>query len=148
MSSDQNQPSQTLTIASVHGMHLFAQELASTLKGGEVIALQGQLGAGKTTFVQGLAQALGVSQAVMSPTFALEKQYQTNKGFTLHHFDWYRLEDPEAVAMLGVEELFGQPESVVVIEWPERNPELLPSDTIRIKITYVDEQVRKITINR
>ena len=127
---------------------MFADKLAIELQGGEVIALQGELGAGKTTLVKFLAAALGVNQEVSSPTFALERQYATNQSFKLHHFDWYRLETAKAVKDLGVQELFSQPNAVCVVEWPQRGSKLLPSDTMWIYIDYVDTQTRKITFHR
>ena len=135
-------------IHSLEDLQVFADKLALELQGGEVIALQGELGAGKTTLVKFLAAALGVNQEVSSPTFALERQYATNQAFKLHHFDWYRLDTAKAVKDLGVQELFGQPNAVCVIEWPQRGVKLLPSDTMWIYIDYVDTQTRKITFHR
>lgn len=137
-----------ILIHSLEDLQTFADKLALDLKGGEVIALQGELGAGKTTLTKYLAASLGVTQEVASPTFAIERQYKTNRLFILHHFDWYRIEDPKAIKDLGVEEILGHPEAVCVIEWPQRNSALLPSDTMWIYIDYVDTQTRKITINR
>lgn len=137
-----------VAIKSIEEMDSLATEIAASLRGGEVLALSGELGAGKTTFVQGLAKALGVKQTIASPTFALERQYKTDKGFRLHHFDWYRLDDPPAVQALGVEELIGQSDAVVVVEWPERAWELLPSDTMVIGIAYDDhDEARQVTLS-
>jgi tRNA threonylcarbamoyladenosine biosynthesis protein TsaE len=135
-------------VSSVEEMHQLAQVLATALHGGDVVALSGELGAGKTTFTQGLAAALGITGAVASPTFVLERQYVTNRGFHLHHFDWYRLERLEDVQFLGVEELFGDPRSVVVIEWPERALQLLPQTTIHIRLEIVDEYQRRVHISK
>jgi tRNA threonylcarbamoyladenosine biosynthesis protein TsaE len=136
-------------VQSAEEMQHLAAEIASQLNGGEVMALSGELGAGKTTFVQGLAKALGITQPIASPTFALERQYRTAEGQVLHHFDWYRLDSLASVQSLGVEEYFGQITDITVIEWPERAPGLLPSDTIRIGIAYDhNEQTRKVTIDR
>lgn len=143
----QNRQEESL-IHSLEDLQVFADKLAMELQGGEVIALQGELGAGKTTLVKFLAAALGVNQEVTSPTFALERQYTTNQAFKLHHFDWYRLETAKAVKDLGVQELFGQPNVVCVVEWPQRGSKLLPSDTMWIYIDYVDTQTRKITFHR
>ena len=137
-----------ILIHSLEDLQVFADKLAMELQGGEVIALQGELGAGKTTLVKFLAAALGVNQEVSSPTFALERQYATNQSFKLHHFDWYRLETAKAVKDLGVQELFSQPNAVCVVEWPQRGSKLLPSDTMWIYIDYVDTQTRKITFHR
>lgn len=131
-----------------------ATEIANNLQGGEVLALSGDLGAGKTTFVQFLAKALGITEPVTSPTFAIEKQYPTVKGFTLHHFDWYRLATAGEVEGLGVTDLWDQSVSsgdrtsvVTVIEWPERAEQLLPAWTTRIHIDNVDATTRRLIIN-
>ncbi len=143
-----NSPQEELLIHSLDDLQTFANTIATELQGGEVIALQGELGAGKTTLAKYIAAALGVTQEVSSPTFALERQYQTNQSFTLHHFDWYRLENSKEVEELGVKELCGQKNTICVIEWPQRGGKLLPSDTMWIYIDYVDTQTRKITLHR
>lgn len=124
-----------------------ASQTAASLKGGEVLALRGDLGAGKTTFTQDLAAALGVTSSVSSPTFGLQKQYQLPDGKQLHHFDWYRLDGADQVADLGMAEIWLQPQTITVIEWPERALELLPPQTIFISLEHVDAETRRITIN-
>lgn len=135
------------TLYSLEQLPDLAAKVAGRLQGGEVLVLQGDLGAGKTTFVQALAREMGVKQQVLSPTFALERQYQTERDFKLHHFDWYRLNSETEVRELGVEELFGDPASVTVIEWPERAAGLLPEQAIWILFEYVDARTRKITFS-
>lgn len=93
-----------------------AADLARTLRGGEVIALEGDLGAGKTTFTQGLCAALGVEGAVTSPTFAIMNVYDGR--LRVAHLDLYRLKETREIAALGLEEYLGQPDTVVLIEWP------------------------------
>jgi len=90
--------------------------------------LSGDLGAGKTTFVQALAKALGVTEPVQSPTYVLMKKYQTtsSKFQTLVHVDLYRLEKPEELETLKLEEMFADPGALVAIEWPERAHGKLP----------------------
>ncbi len=139
-------PSKQLDV-SLPELREFAAEVATSLHGGEILALRGDLGAGKTTFVQFLAEELGITSAVNSPTFGLYKQYQTKKGFDLHHFDWYRLSGEAEVEQLGVADLFGQPDAVTVIEWPDRADTLLPRDTISIGFEYVNAETRRITFN-
>lgn len=138
--------SQTQVIKSLDELDVLAKEIADHLQGGDVLALSGDLGAGKTAFTQSLAKALGVKLTVTSPTFILLRQYPTTKDFTLYHSDWYRLEKSE-VDGIGVVELFGQPDSVVVIEWPERARDLLPPQTQWMDFDYVDGQTRRITVN-
>jgi tRNA threonylcarbamoyladenosine biosynthesis protein TsaE len=135
-------------VASVEELQAFARQVAQELRGGEVLALSGDLGAGKTTFTQGLAQALGVKETVSSPTFVLTREYQTDRDFNLHHFDWYRLDQPEMISNLGVEEVLGRPDVVAVIEWPERARHLLPLSTHWIEIAVTDQNQRFITYRR
>lgn len=99
-----------------------AHELASQIKGGEVIALVGDLGAGKTTFAQYFAQALGVTTHVQSPTFVLMRQYTTQRhpAHLLLHLDAYRLSSLDELYDLGLDTHIGQPHAVVVIEWADK----------------------------
>ena len=112
----------------------FAATVAATLHGGEVILLQGQLGAGKTAFVKGLALALGIADTVTSPTFTLLNQYQGTQ-LKLYHFDLYRLGEGEAED-LGFDEFYFAPDAVCCIEW-NRDP-LQGGKVIRITADYVE----------
>ncbi|MBV9656890.1 MAG: tRNA (adenosine(37)-N6)-threonylcarbamoyltransferase complex ATPase subunit type 1 TsaE [Verrucomicrobia bacterium] len=106
-----------------------AQARAADLRGGDVLALVGNLGAGKTQFVKGLAAGLGLDgAAVTSPTFTLLHEYRGGK-LTLHHADFYRLETAAEAATLGLEEYFDDPAAVTVIEWADKFPALLPAAT-------------------
>lgn len=117
-----------------------AARLASHLQGGEVITLSGDLGAGKTSFAQGLAKGLGVKRQVNSPTFTLIKEYQGEK-LALYHMDAYRIEDEWEE--LGLEEYFyGQ--GVSVIEWPEQIEAQIPKERLEIVISKEGEQERVI----
>lgn len=119
-----------------------AQKIATLLKGGEVLTLSGDLGAGKTSFTQGLAKGLGIERQVNSPTFTLIKEYQGTK-LHLYHMDVYRLEDEWEE--LGFEEYFyGQ--GVSVIEWPEKILAQLPPERLEITITKLGETKRKISL--
>ena len=102
-----------------------AAELLRELKPGAVLALHGELGAGKTCFVQGLAAALGVHQPVSSPTFTLIHEYESNPP--LYHADLYRIRDADDACGLGLEEYLGG-DGITVIEWAERATELLPPE--------------------
>ncbi len=95
--------------------YALAQKLACTLKGGEIILLTGDLGAGKTAFTKGLAAALGVKEVVTSPTFTFMKSYKGR--LTLHHYDMYRVTDASELYELGLEEYLGDKEGVCAIEW-------------------------------
>jgi tRNA threonylcarbamoyladenosine biosynthesis protein TsaE len=120
-----------------------ARELAATLRAGDVLLLAGDLGAGKTTFVRGLAQGLGIDPLeVSSPTFTLVHEYRGH-GLTLYHADLYRLERA-ATEDLGLEEI-GVKDGVLAIEWPDRLSHELPGATV-VRLEVVDDQSRQITI--
>ncbi len=120
-----------------------AKDLAQKLRGGEILELIGDLGSGKTTFVQGLAEELGVTRRVLSPTFIIRRSYQGK--LKLEHFDFYRLSRPEDLDGLDIDEVLGAPKTVTVMEWPDRVGLDLGSAT-KIRFEYVDEQTRKITL--
>lgn len=122
-----------------------AREIAADITAPLVIALYGDLGAGKTLFAQALARALGVTAPVTSPTFTLINEYDLPDGGTFFHVDTYRLHDALAEASaLGLEELFDQ--GIVVIEWAERIQPLLPARRLDIFIEYVGEDARRFTL--
>ncbi len=101
-----------------------AANLSKKLKGGEVIALEGDLGAGKTAFVKGLAKAVGIKKHVTSPTFVLMKIYpssnQQSAISNLVHVDCYRLDEPQELFYLGIEEYLNKSDTLVVIEWADK----------------------------
>jgi tRNA threonylcarbamoyladenosine biosynthesis protein TsaE len=119
-----------------------AEKLAAKLKGGEIISLVGDLGAGKTHFVKGLACGLGIKGEITSPTFTLLHLYAGK--IPLAHFDVYRLTIPEDFEELGYEDYFAGP-GVVVIEWGDLISPYLPAEYLRIKIEYQAEQGRLLT---
>lgn len=121
---------------------VLAKKFAKTLKGGEVILLSGDLGAGKTTFTQSLFKALKVKDYVTSPTFTLLKEYHVKK-FDLYHFDMYRIENEDEAQEFGIEEYFNKPNSIVVIEWYEKIAGLIPKNNILIKIKKIKETERE-----
>lgn len=115
--------------------------LGCLLRAGDVVALSGDLGAGKTCFVQGIAEGLGVRGPVTSPSFVLIAEHEGR--LRLYHVDLYRLEDVEAIRALGLEELLGS-DGVTVIEWGERAAPLLPAGTLRVRITFAGETAREV----
>lgn len=123
----------------------FAEEWGKNLVGGEVILLQGDLGAGKTHFVKGLARALGVKDVVTSPTFALHNIYY-GTDLTLNHFDFYRVDDSAEVEMLGLTDFFYEKNAVSAIEWSENIFDLLPQKVLKVKITKLSDNCREIQI--
>ncbi len=117
------------------------RQLARELKG--VVLLIGNLGAGKTTLTKGIVEGLGVASAdeVSSPTFTLVHQYAEN----VHHADLYRLDEAREVETLGLDDLFAGG-GVVLLEWAERFPELLPAERTEIRIRALDDDAREITV--
>ena len=125
-----------------------AQKLAQSLKGGNVIALFGDLGAGKTTFVQGLAKGLGIKKRIISPTFIFVRSYpfvSNNEPLIFHHVDLYRVQKTVDLKTLGLDEIFSQ-NSIVAIEWAEKIKDQLPQKRIDVFMEPVNETTRKITI--
>jgi tRNA threonylcarbamoyladenosine biosynthesis protein TsaE len=111
-----------------------ASEFAAGLKPGDVVALSGELGAGKSVFCRAVMRALGVTdEALPSPTFSIIQEYEAD-GCRVAHMDWYRLETADEIEMLGVREYFQSP-WICLIEWPERATELLGNAVIRIVMT-------------
>ncbi|MBA3723922.1 MAG: tRNA (adenosine(37)-N6)-threonylcarbamoyltransferase complex ATPase subunit type 1 TsaE [Candidatus Levybacteria bacterium] len=131
-------------------------ELAQSLNGGEVLALHGDLGSGKTTFMQGFAKGLGIKRNIISPTFIIMRTYvmqgeeERGKGKAiqnLYHVDLYRIENERDVEGLGLFELLGEKENIVAIEWPEKIENLLPKDKIDIYFEYMMDDKRSITFS-
>ncbi len=120
-------------------------QIASELKPGDCLSLIGELGAGKTTFVQGLAQGLGISEVVRSPTFVLMRQYQGR--IPLYHFDAYRIKNLEELREIGFEETV-RAQGITVIEWGEKTEKLLPPGCWRISIELLPDQRRRICVER
>lgn len=120
----------------------FAIALADLLEPGDLLTLEGDLGAGKTTFTKGLAKGLGVQRMVNSPTFTILKQYSGR--LELNHFDVYRLENSDED--IGFDEFFNS-EAVSVIEWAKFIEEYLPTERLGITITRQSEQERKIILH-
>ena len=123
-----------------------AAQLAATLSGGEVIAFYGDLGQGKTCFVTGLAEGLGFTGEVSSPTFAIINEYLGGR-LDLYHFDMYRVTDWNDLYSTGYFE-YMESGGVLAVEWSENIENALPEDSIRVTIKRLDETTREITIDR
>ena len=128
-----------------------AAQFARELRCGEaatLVALSGALGAGKTTFVQGVAAALGIGETVTSPTFVIEKVYELDgqKWERLIHIDAYRLKNAHELEVLGWREIIADPANLILLEWPERVPELIPRDALRVFID-IENDGRIISID-
>ena len=123
------------------------QLLAKELRGREVICLDGELGAGKTTFTQGLLKELGAKGPYTSPTFVIMKHYglkaRSHKLKSVYHIDAYRI-GPNDLLQLGWQEIITDPHTVTIIEWSDRIKRILPKKLLRIKFLWVDENKRRL----
>jgi tRNA threonylcarbamoyladenosine biosynthesis protein TsaE len=131
--------------ASAKETSAFARSIGEKLREGDILALSGELGSGKTCFTGGLARGLGVNEdyQITSPTFTLINEYPAK--YRLYHFDVYRLTGYADLEDLGYEEYFAG-HGVVVIEWAEKIAQIIPETAIFINFEYIDENKRKITI--
>lgn len=144
----------------IDNMSLLTNNYEETEKAGEimgkklpygiVVALSGNLGSGKTTFIKGLAKGLGIKRTVASPTFLMIKKYEI-KGpkrniKRLYHIDCYRIKTASKLQSLGIEEILGDKEAVIAVEWPERIKKILPKNIIKMKFKWLGENRRKIDI--
>ncbi len=122
-----------------------AKFLGNHLKEEDVILLDGDLGAGKTTFTQALAKALGIGEVVNSPTFSIVNEYEFNKG-ALYHFDLYRIDEEEELFDIGFEEYFTK-NGIIVIEWADKFLQEIPEPYLKIYITKEDENLRRFNFS-
>jgi len=135
-----------LELANTVELRAFARDFAAGLRPGAVVALRGPLGAGKTTLVRAIVEALhGSDAAVSSPTFIFHQRYDGTPP--IEHLDLYRIEDPAELAELGLEDAFG-PDSIALVEWPERAPQLVPPGAIGLEIVGSGNGPRRVTVTR
>lgn len=139
---------------SVDEMCNFAAEVAGKLRlqkvSAAVLTLTGDLGSGKTTFVQGVARYFGVEDRVTSPTFVIEKVYELPRGPFKHliHIDAYRLESAHELEVLGWHEMAAEPTNLILVEWPERVPGIFSKGAMRLLFTFIDENTRKVELKK
>jgi tRNA threonylcarbamoyladenosine biosynthesis protein TsaE len=128
----------------------FGERLAHRLRVGDVVLLQGDLGAGKTTLIQGLARGLGIADYVQSPTFILVAEYDGRAAdgtpLRLYHLDLYRLDGTADLASIGFDDYLAPTDGVTVIEWPERAGDDLPETYLLIEIAHAGEDRRRLTV--
>ena len=126
---------------SPEGTQRLAKKIAKDVKKGGIICLYGDLGSGKTVFVQGLAKALGLKRTLTSPTFVTMKNYGN-----FYHLDLYRVNHQNEIKGLDLIELFSEPENIISIEWAEKIKDTLPKNRFDIYFDVIDENTRKIFI--
>jgi len=134
-----------IEVTSAEAMQALGAQIGDRIMGGEVIVLIGDIGAGKTTFTKGLARAMGISEDVQSPTFTVSRVYETARGITLAHYDFYRLNDP-GIMRAELMEAVHDPATATIIEWSEIVSDVLPADALRITITATSEETRTVEL--
>lgn len=122
-----------------------AKELVTMFSQYEIVCFQGEMGAGKTTFIKVICEALGVEDAMSSPTFSIVNEYRNESDDPIYHFDFYRVEKLQEALDIGVEEYFYSGD-LCLIEWPDMIKELIPEKHLEISIKLVDNNSREITI--
>lgn len=133
------------TTASPDATEALGRALAAQLRPGDIVALYGDLGAGKTHLTRGLVGGLGGNpDDVSSPTFALVQTYRA-RGLAVHHIDAYRLDGPDAFRAIGGDEILDDSAAVTVVEWPERIAPLLPPETLRLVLRHGGDGVRSLS---
>ncbi|MCX8015972.1 MAG: tRNA (adenosine(37)-N6)-threonylcarbamoyltransferase complex ATPase subunit type 1 TsaE [Patescibacteria group bacterium] len=140
-------PQETKKIANVLVKTFLAQKKFAPP---HIFALSGNLGVGKTNFVQGVAKALKIKQPILSPTFVIIKDFKINKRCffkKLYHIDCYRLEKISEIKNLGINDVFSNPTNLIFIEWPEKIKKIIPRETVWIKFKIINKNIREITFN-
>lgn len=139
---------QTTIIENLEDLDRVARMVVNALGDATVVAFRGEMGAGKTTLINAISKVLGVeSDATGSPTFAIINEYRSDTTAELiYHFDCYRLKDYEEALDAGADDYFYSG-ALCLVEWPERIEEILPDDTVNVKIEVMDDGRRKLTID-
>ena len=134
----------TVVLSSEDETLKLGEKLANQAQPGQILALIGDLGSGKTTFTRGFARALGVPEhLVTSPTYLLQQDYMTERGFLIHHFDVYRLDDPEQFEALGVGETFDSG-GISLVEWADKALESIPANAWWIILQHTAEGTGRV----
>ncbi len=131
---------------------ILAKEILKTKpkKTALLIGLEGNLGGGKTTFLQGFAKGLGIKEKVLSPTFIILRRFKVQglkfKIQNFYHIDCYRIEKPKEILRLGFKKIISNPENIIAIEWVDKVRKIMPQGTIWLNFKFVDKNKRKIAI--
>ena len=133
-----------IKIKNIEGLAAAARQFVEAMGDKRIFAFYGGMGAGKTTFIKAICEALGVEDVVNSPTFAIVNEYKAPSPNPIYHFDFYRIKNLREACDIGCEEYFysGNP---CFIEWPELIEELLPEDTVRVRIEVLEDGSRSVT---
>ncbi len=135
----------TITLKSIDEIDAAAKEFINVMGDNTVFAFYGKMGAGKTTFIKALCKGLGVEDEVNSPTFALVNEYRSaTTAELIYHFDFYRIKKIEEIYDMGYEDYF-YCGAICLIEWPELAEDLLPDDTVRVRIDVMPDGTRQLT---
>lgn len=134
-----------IEVSSETEMKAFGAKLGAILKGGEIVELVGDVGAGKTTLTKGIASGLGIDEDVQSPTFTISRVYDAPQSIQLAHYDFYRLHDA-GIMVDELHETVNDPSTVTIIEWAEIVSGVLPTDRLTIRIMSPAETMRRITM--
>jgi tRNA threonylcarbamoyladenosine biosynthesis protein TsaE len=132
---------------SLHDLDAFAQRFWEQFGDARVFAFHGQMGAGKTTLISALCRALGVEDAIGSPTFSIINEYADRQGQPVFHMDLYRLNSPEEVVQTGVEDCITSGDTCLV-EWPEKAPHLFDGLTVHVHLSLTEDGRRQIAVKR
>lgn len=135
-----------IEVSSAETMREFGAQIGARCSGGETIELVGDIGAGKTTLVKGLAVGLGIDEEVQSPTFTISRVYDNAQGLRLAHYDFYRLDDP-GVMRIELAESVADNQTITVIEWSGVVADVMPEDVLRIDITATGDDTRRVTVS-
>jgi tRNA threonylcarbamoyladenosine biosynthesis protein TsaE len=136
---------QTIEITSLSALPAVANQVREALQGHSIICFEGEMGAGKTTFIKVLCQSLGVQDEVSSPTFSLVNEYRDAQNQPIYHFDFYRLDNPREAEDIGALEYFDSG-YLCLIEWPSRIEALLPPDRLLLTLTVTGLETRELKI--
>lgn len=120
---------------------------AKTISYGDFLAFYGNLGSGKTTFIQGLAEGLGIERRIISPTFIIVRHYKLNKG-SFYHIDLYRTQNKHDLLSLGIDQIIEDKNNIIAVEWSDKLDGLLPPKRIDLHFRYIDDNKREIIVRK
>ena len=136
-------PSQTKKLGEILAKEALKTKIKKTA---QIFGLEGDLGGGKTTFLQGFAKGLGIKQKILSPTFIIIKNFPISdfQFLNFYHIDCYRIEKAKEILDLGFKKIISNPKNIVVIEWSDRIKKILPADIIILKFKFINEKTREV----